>query len=423
MPHKIWINNGDKVLICFFLLNHLRFYNLAYYSTIAGGYLRYIIDICFACFFFYCFLLSKSKGGKFERSVLLVYLVFLCSFFTSFIGGLNIVYWLRGAAPMFLPFGFFYYLKYKKIPINTVHSILLYLLLGYLLIQFICYIQYPNSWWGIASWESDSVDKLKNDSLNRGVIRFVLPCKMLIPLFIFYIFMKESKKRTDYLYLFLLFICLLLIGNRFPLLVTIIILFFLVLFSNRMKFINKLKVTLFSLITLGLCFFIPFTNNTISSLIKHSESEYNDYGDKNVRILSTIYFFTEFNEGNLFNTIFGNGVVVPNSNSYSKKTMQLQDDYQFYSSDVGYCLIFLYFGVIGLITLLIWFVSSLRVNAPPQYRFIKVYFVFIMISMFAGGYWFENLVIMAMLSYILSIATAQLDSKRAIIKYIKENHE
>lgn len=73
----------------------------------------------------------------------------------------------------------------------------------------------------------------------------------------------------------------------------------------------------------------------------------------------------------------------------------------YWESDVGYAEIFVYFGLIGLIALLIWFIGVLTVRIPSEYFFLKIYLIFIIISMICGGYWFENIVEMAIITYIL----------------------
>ena len=74
----------------------------------------------------------------------------------------------------------------------------------------------------------------------------------------------------------------------------------------------------------------------------------------------------------------------------------------YWESDVGYAEIFVYFGLIGLIALLIWFIGVLTVRIPSEYFFFKRYILFfIIISMICGGYWFENIVEMSIITYIL----------------------
>lgn len=47
----------------------------------------------------------------------------------------------------------------------------------------------------------------------------------------------------------------------------------------------------------------------------------------------------------------------------------------YWESDVGYAEIFVYFGLIGLIALLIWFIGVLTVRIPSEYFFLKIYLI------------------------------------------------
>lgn len=400
------IPRSESILICIFIINYLRFYNFGVYNVFTPvKYTGYIIDISYATYFFFCFLRVYQTKSWFEKSVNILYLVFLGSSVVGFIGGQSIVYWLRGAAPGYLTLGFYYYLRYKKIPISYVMRILKYMLIGYVIIMILCYLQYPDSWWGVATWEDDGVGHLKSDAQDRGTIRFALPCKMLIPLFIFYLVgLEKSNSNKDRLIkLTVLFILLLMIGNRYPLFLTVLLVIFTLILSSRYNLATKIKMTFSILVIFILVLVMPFTNKIVSSLVEHSNTEYEGSGENNIRILAATYYFTEFNdESDKFHIYLGNGIEVPKSNDFAKRMDELRETRSFYSSDVGYCQIYLFFGVVGLIALFLWYISALKLKTPSEASFIKLYFTFLILSMIAGGYWFENMVIVALLSYILS---------------------
>jgi len=278
----------------------------------------------------------------------------------------------------------------------------------------ICYIQYPDCWWGIAAWEDDGLGHLANDSLDRGVIRFSLPCKMLIPLFIFYYFNKSInlKQKINWAAIGVLGILLLMIGNRYPLALTVVIVFIMYMYSSKLRLYQKVYAVMTIIVFSLFIYIIPFTNNIVSSLVNRSNQEYEGSGENNIRVLAATYFFTDFNEGNAFNKIFGNGIYVPKSNPFSEEIDRLKDDFAFYTSDVGYCQIYLFYGLIGILGLFLWYLTSLKLKVPKKGKFIKIYFTFLMLSMIAGGYWFENIVIVAMLSYVLSEYNKQFRMQR-----------
>ena len=193
------------------------------------------------------------------------------------------------------------------------------------------------------------------------------------------------------------------IGNRYPLFLTVLLVILTLLLSSKYNLATKTKMTFSMSIIFLLILVMPFTNRIVSSLVEHSNTEYKGSGENYIRILAATYFFTEFNDENdKLHIYLGNGIEVPKSNNFAKRMDELRKTRSFYSSDVGYCQIYLFFGVIGLIALFLWYITALKLKTPHKASYIKLYFTFLMLSMIAGGYWFENMVIVAMLSYVLS---------------------
>ena len=84
---------------------------------------------------------------------------------------------------VFLQFGFYYYLRLHNVSTEFLLKLLKRLLIGYAVITVLCYLQYPNCWFG--GDDEQSLARMKSSLEDRGLIRFTLPCKMLVPLFLF----------------------------------------------------------------------------------------------------------------------------------------------------------------------------------------------------------------------------------------------
>ena len=94
-------------------------------------------------------------------------------------------------------------------------------LIGYAVITVLCYLQYPNCWFG--GDDEQSLARMKSSLEDRGLIRFTLPCKMLVPLFLFMEIQSLGLWVNNKMKIFILFILLLFIGNRFPLVISLLV--------------------------------------------------------------------------------------------------------------------------------------------------------------------------------------------------------
>ena len=175
--------------------------------------------------------------------------------------------------------------------------------------------------------------------------------------------------------------------------------FLLCMTSKSLNLSQKVKLVVIFFVLGVLIYNIPFTRNIVNNMLEITSTQA-EYGENDIRVISATYFFTELNEGDIFKNIFGNGIYTHDLSPYGK-LMDYAHEIGYWESDVGYAEIFVYFGLIGLIALLIWFIGVLTVRIPSEYFFLKIYLIFIIISMICGGYWFENIVEMAIITYIL----------------------
>ena len=363
------------------------------------------INIFFNSMIVICALKCRTRRNTlFEKSVDYVYLMIFIALVIGHFDGQNFSYAIKWVSRTWLLWGVYYYLKYHNLPLDYVFGLIKFLLIGSIVTTIISTIQFPNSWFGMLG--EDSFQNMKDSLSQRGVMRFSIPGKLFIVLFIFKEIQNFSFSSRTLFRLILMSIFLVMIGNRFPMVVCLCMLFLFVLISNSINLRYKIQALLCIGIVGVVVFNIPFFNTIIFKLFSLTEdSGANGLGDENIRLLMSTYFFTEFNAPNdYFHILFGNGMAFPNSGGFSEKIYDLAETNGYYTSDVGYVTIYIYFGVLGIIVFLLWLLSSFFIKISSDYTFIKWYFLFLAISMICGGYWFEHFAEVAMLSYILVVS-------------------
>ena len=386
-----------EVFVVVYLLHIIRLYYFLPYSALHN--MLTVLDICFAFFFFVCFVRCKKNNCLFEKSTTLLYLIFCFSFFVGLKNGQEIDRLFKYTSSVFLQFGFYYYLKCYKIDLDFLQKVLKYLLIGYVVVSVFCYLQYPNLWFG--GNDEQSLERMKDSIENRGIVRVSLPCKMLIPLFLFSEAQYVGTDKGNKLHLFCLLFLFILVANRFPLVMSILVLAYMLLASRHIRKIQKLKIAVTVSLLGILLFCIPLTSNIINSLVDMTKTERQAGDENNIRVLAATYFFKEFNAGNPEAVFIGNGIASNGSDSYSRKIKYLNTYLGYWESDVGFCEIYIYFGILGLVALLFWCWCLYKTKVRNEYKYIKYYFLFLILAMICGGYWFENLYIVNILSYIL----------------------
>lgn len=305
----------------------------------------------YAFFFAFCFIKYKSRTTitKLEVATAILYVVFLLSVFIGIKNGQQIDRVLKYTSMVFLQFGFYYYLRLHNVSTEFLLKLLKRLLIGYAVITVLCYLQYPNCWFG--GDDEQSLARMKSSLEDRGLIRFTLPCKMLVPLFLFMEIQNLGLWVNNKMKIFILFILLLFIGNRFPLVISLLVIGYMIAVSNNIKFFRKIQTGVVVAAVIAMLSFVSVTRNIIDSLIQTTVNERDAGDENNIRVLAATYFFLEFNGDKLEPKIIGNGIASNGNDMYSKEMKYLNEEVGFWESDVGYCEIYIYFGVIGLLGL------------------------------------------------------------------------
>lgn len=387
-------------LITFFFFQ-FSFYGCMIFHITVFKYLKYIVDAYFAIYFLICALQCHFKSSCFlEKMVITMYFVIFIGLFVGILDGQYIAYALKGASTGYLLWGVYFYLKRNNVPEDYVMNIVKYFIIGTFFITLICYIQFPNCWFGLSN--DDSAEGLRNGLEKRGTLRFDIPGKFLVSLLIFYLLQSFEFTKKKIIQLSICFIFLLLTGHRFPMAACMALCVLMILLSTAIKFKTKFQLLLIVTVICSLIFVIPATRNIIDKLTNLTEEGGADgIGEDNIRLRAATYYFYEFNNPNdYYHKIFGNGIYFPNSGEYSKKIDFLHECH-FWEIDVEYCQFYIYFGLLGLLVLSLWYISSMFINVPKQYAYVKYFFSYIIIAMIAGGYWVGHLSIISMLSYFL----------------------
>ena len=120
------------------------------------------------------------------------------------------------------------------------------------------------------------------------------------------------------------------------------------------------------------------SNNAIVKYVQMTSNQIERSNEKeeDIRIEMARYMFTEFNEGNILRTLFGNGVPGYNGH-YAKIIEKLGDKRDYYPVDTAFTTIYVYFGIIGLILYaqLLWIV--IRTKVTPEGSFAKLYIFYL----------------------------------------------
>ncbi|WP_287646090.1 hypothetical protein [Bacteroides sp.] len=216
--------------------------------------------------------------------------------------------------------------------------------------------------------------------------------------------------------IFILFILLLFIGNRFPLVISLLVIGYMIAVSNNIKFFRKIQTGVVVTAVIAMLSFVSVTRNIIDSLIQTTVNERDAGDENNIRVLAATYFFLEFNGDKLEPKIIGNGIASNGDDMYSKEMKYLNEEVGFWESDVGYCEIYIYFGIVGLLGLFFWCYGVYDIKIEESYKYIKYYFLFLMVSMICGGYWFENIYVVNILTYTLVKSNENLMNKYLCVK-------
>lgn len=385
------------LLIFLILLSRLFVYRGVDWNSGLGGGLGQMYYMVLAVILLACSYTKRvSCHGEIYKSVSILTVIFIGSIVVAFINeGQGVYYSIKGLCNYaYVPILLYFYLNKKQIENKAVIYTLVVLFIIYLIIYGYSYAIFPDYRFGMVS---DIEEKLLNDFETRGVLRAYIPYEDLITIFFFYI-ISNKLKNGKYKLMVFFFLCFLTIirGTRFIIAGTFLVGFF--LYFKQIKG-NVLKSVLGLLIVLLIIYMYvqifglpPFFDNYIELSQKDQDS-----GEENIRILMTLYYLFDF-DASWSAILFGHGLPVKSTFADMKTDlMQLG----FYADDVGYVELYLYFGVIGIISLFYLLYNVVKTEVPRQFLFAKYYIYYIFVTMLCGRYLLNNMALIVVMLYLI----------------------
>ena len=277
-------------------------------------------------------------------------------------------------------FTLLFYFIYKKYQVS--YQALLKVIFAIAIIYSSCYIlgilTYPNQIFGASLFYDESLfDKTLED---RGVLRLFLQGADFIVIVIFYFLVRFKDKKKYYLWLFPLFIMLLLRGTRTPLVVTGLMCLLYYLKSIKSKVIS-ISILVFAILSFNAVNDALLNSTSDNPVVKYvqltnNQIETNDSkGEEDIRVQMSKYMLTELNSKDPVCIWIGNGI--PSSGKLQARLTALENNNSFWVVDVGLIVIFVYFGIVGLIVYLGLLIMILKLKVDTKYYFAKLYLFYL----------------------------------------------
>ena len=373
---SIWI-----IIIIYCILN--AFFNNYHIQTkipFYGGVA--ILFFSFLLIFNFKRILRHIRGNNITSIVSKLLMMFILSILWVFIlwGQLP---WrsmiVMGSIGGIFPLIIYFTLQKYKISTQTLVKAIIIIYILYVICYLIGLYTIPTPLFGYTE-RSSSIEEIADSITQRGVIRLGVPGGYFVLLIFFLILTRYKNKKIFYLLLIPVAITLLMRGTRTPFFATVIIAVIYYLWQIKHKWI---------IISIGIIMYICSTpiyqmilnsdsNNAIVKYVQMTSNQIERSNEKeeDIRIEMARYMFTEFNEGNILRTLFGNGVPGYNGH-YAKIIEKLGDKRDYYPVDTAFTTIYVYFGIIGLILYaqLLWIV--IRTKVTPEGSFAKLYIFYL----------------------------------------------
>ncbi len=215
--------------------------------------------------------------------MILMYVVFFIALAVGIMDGQYVDYALKGACNTYLMWGVYFYLKRYRIPEDFIIRLVRLFIIGTFLVVILCYIQFPNCWFGISG--DDVAEALQASAEDRGTMRFSIAGKFLVSLLIFYQLQSFTMTWKSIFRLAVCFAFLLLAGHRVPFVVTALLSVLMIFFSKAIRTKTKIQLVGMMAVLCMLVFVIPATKNIIDKQTALTEEGgANGVDDDNIRL-------------------------------------------------------------------------------------------------------------------------------------------
>lgn len=277
-------------------------------------------------------------------------------------------------------FTLLFYFIYKKFQVS--YQTLTKVIFSIAIIYSSCYIigvlTYPNQIFGASSNFDESLfEKTLED---RGVLRLFLQGADFIVIAIFYLLVRFREKKICYLWLIPLFIMLVLRGTRTPLIVTSLmcLLYYLKSIKNKVLSVSIFVIAILSFNVVNEALLNSNSDNPIVKYVQltSAQMENNDNkGEEDIRVQMSKYMLTELDANDPVCIFIGNGI--PSAGRLQARLAALENDNSFWVVDVGFIVIFVYFGLVGLFIYLGLLVMIIKLKVDAKYYFAKLYLFYL----------------------------------------------
>lgn len=376
-----------KYLIGLFLLAVSSFFSFQYIDEIK---LKFFVYILFLILFF---LVRKKyipvKQDVFISSINIILLSIVFSVVPAYVvHNQSVVSTIITTLPMIIVVGFYYILRWGKIPAVDVEKIILFVGGAYLVIFYLKYV-------GVEIPFGDE-KFVESKGFNGVNVLLIKGSVFLIP--IVYYFICRYKTSRQIKYIFYSLIC----SGPFFLAFNRQHSFAIVIISISLLSYNRNKIKSFvSFLILGLlCCFI--LQDVIESQVNATKNEWNVHGRDNVRLLA-IKAFTDEYQTNMFTRFFGNGCPAKSRSEYGDRFSELMESNGTYFVDVGIFGSYFMYGSVFLFSLLYLIFKILRTETG-QNLYLKCFFVHVVLTMSTCGIlvYFNEFIVIILSTYIIS---------------------
>ncbi len=371
-------------LILLFCIVSFRFYNYIGFSNTVQKMPQFA---AIALMVVYCYKELFSSGNKTSLFRVMQWIVF--SLFISIFSAW--IFWdqspIQGylTSSIMLTYVFFFYLYKTRPSVQLLETLILTLGFLYAILWIYAFTQIPFVVFGY-----DLNDGLVNMDESRGMIRikFVGQISLILTYFLavnkFYI----TKNKIFIAIAAFLFVILVFQLTRQLILWTAVVTLIYMYLKNRKIVMMIGAVAAVVLVSLGN---IKFSNdNVIGALINQTQQQFetnNMSGEEDIRITEYKYFFFDWSK-NIVTDLIGNGMPHGNS-SYGRYYISLVDYKKLYLSDVGYAMMFVVQGLLGLFLYIILFIKCVRFQMPADLDYVRMFMLFMIPANIAAS-WFSG---------------------------------
>lgn len=273
---------------------------------------------------------------------------------------------------------FYFILKRYNVSYKAVLKAILSITILYSLCYIIGILTYPDQLFGATLNFDDTV--FEKSLEDRGVLRLFMQGADFIILAIFFILINYKNKKIYYLFLIPLFVMLVIRGTRTPLIVASLICLVYYLKGLKSRFLAVL-IFVFSVLSFNVANEALLNSNSDNPIVKYVQLTTNQIesnqnkGESDIRVQMATYMLTELNEENPICSLIGNGI--PGMGEYNTKLTRLENNNSFWVVDVGFIVIFVYFGILGLILYTWLLIVIIKTRVDSKYEFAKFYLYYL----------------------------------------------